>query len=91
MRKFATVSSELVPSEVEAIVLDYCPDCLRKNDPLNPVNRMWDADEESRRMVELTMPAIRENYVKFDRFYHERCNLSKGSYTSSNFDNSLSL
>ncbi len=35
------------------------------------------------------MPAIRENYVKFDRFYHEECNLSEGSYTSSNFDDSL--
>ena len=81
MRKFATVSSELIPSEVEAIVLDYCPDCLRENDPLNPAKRMWDADEESRRMLELAIPAIRENYAKFDRFYHE----------SSNFDDSLSL
>lgn len=81
--------SELAPSEVEAIVLDYCPDCLRDNDPLNPAKRMWDADDESRRMVELTMPAIRENYVKFDRFYHEECNLSEGSYTSSNFDDSF--
>lgn len=81
--------SELAPGEVDAIVLDYCPDCLRENNPLDPVKRMWDADEESRRMVELTMPAIRENYAKFDRFYHEECNLSAGSYTSANFDESL--
>ena len=81
--------SELDPGEVEAVVLDYCPDCLRDNDPLDPAKRMWDADEESRRMVELSMPAIRENYAKFERFYREECNLSKGSYTSENFDRSL--
>ena len=81
--------SELAPGKVEAIVLDYCPDCLRENDPLDPVKRMWDADVESRRMIELSMPAIRDNYAKFDRFYHEECRLSQGSYTSANFGESL--
>lgn len=83
------VISELAPAAVEAVVLDYCPDCLCENDPLNPVKRMWDADEESRRMVELSMPAIHENYAKFERFYREECSLSKGSYTSEDFDKSL--
>lgn len=81
--------SELAPGEVEAVVLDYCPDCLRENDPLDPAKRMWDADDESKRMVALSMPAIRENYAKFDRFYHEQCNISKGAYTSVNFDASF--
>ena len=85
----ARAISELAPGEVEAVVLDYCPDCLRGNDPLNPAKRMWDSDEESRRMLELTMPAIRENYAKFDRFYHEECRLSRGSYTSADFDASF--
>ena len=35
-------------------------------DPLDPMKNMWDQDEESRKMLELTMPAIRENYYKFD-------------------------
>ncbi|MCI5950127.1 MAG: polysaccharide pyruvyl transferase family protein [Parolsenella sp.] len=81
--------SKLAPEEVEAIVLDYCPDCLRQNDPLNPAKRMWDSDAESLRMVELTMPAIRENYAKFVRFYREECHLSKGSYTSEDFESSF--
>ncbi len=83
------VLNSLAPGEVEAVNLDYCPASHLDKDPLNPMKNTWDTDPESLRQLELTMPAIRENYVKFDRFYHEECNLSKGSYTSSNFDDSL--
>lgn len=72
--------------EVEPILMDYCPDILADKDPLNPMKNMWDTDEESRRMCELSMPAIRENYKKFDRFYHECFNRSLGKYTSKNFN-----
>lgn len=68
------------------VLVDYCPDILRDKDPLNPFKNMWDKDEESRRMVELTMPAIKANYAKFNRFYHERFNRTKKSYTSENFN-----
>lgn len=68
-----------------AILLDYCPDILRDKNPLDPFRNMWDQDEKSRQMCELTMPAIRENYRKFERFYTERFNRSKGAYTSENF------
>lgn len=67
------------------VLLDYCPDVLRGADPLDPIRNMRDKDEESRRMCGLSMPAIRENAGKFDRFYSERCNRSKGRYTSDNF------
>ena len=67
------------------VLVDYCPDVLADKDPLNPFGNMWDKDEQSHRMVELTMPAIRENYVKFDRFYHERFDRTAGAYTSANF------
>lgn len=83
------VLNSLAPGEMEAVNLDYCPASHLDKDPLNPMKNTWDTDPESLRQLELTMPAIRENYVKFDRFYHEECNLSKGSYTSSNFDDSL--
>ena len=69
------------------VLMDYCPDILRNKNPLDPFKHMWDRDEESRRMCELTMPAIRENYRKFDRFYRERFIRSQGAYTSANFDN----
>lgn len=67
------------------VLMDYCPDVLRDANPLDPFKKMWDKDAESRCMCELTMPAIRENYKKFDRFYTERFNRSKGAYTSENF------
>ena len=68
------------------VLVDYCPDILRDKDPLNPFGNMWDKDEESKRMVELTMPAIRENFHKFDRFYHDRFTRTKKAYTSGNFN-----
>lgn len=66
------------------VMVDYCPDVLKDKDPLNPFTNMWDKDEESRRMCELTMPAIRENYHKFEKFYTDRFNRSK-PYTRENF------
>jgi len=70
------------------ILVDYCPDILADKDPLNPYKNMWDKDEESKKMVELTMPAICENYHKFDAFYSNRFNRSK-PYTSINFNDSF--
>ena len=32
------------------------------------------------------MPAIRENYYKFDRFYHERFTRTSKKYTAQNFN-----
>ena len=68
------------------ILVDYCPDILADKDPLNPFGNMWDKDEISKKMVELTMPAIRANYKKFDRFYHERFDRTSQKYTSANFN-----
>ena len=68
------------------VLVDYCPDTLSDKDPLNPFKNMWDQDEESRRMCELTMPAIKENYAKFDEFYHTRFTRTKKKYTSKNFN-----
>ena len=68
------------------VLVDYCPDVLMDKDPLNPYKNMWDQDAESRRMCELTMPAIRENYVKFDRFYRDCFERTSRKYTSNNFD-----
>lgn len=68
------------------ILVDYCPDCLKDKDPLNPMENMWDMDEESRRMCELSLPAIRLNYDKFEKFYTEKFNRTKKVYTRENFD-----
>lgn len=71
---------------VEPVLVDYCPEILEDKDPLNPFANMWDKDEESRRMCEYTMPAIRVNYYKFDKFYHERFVRTRKKYTTHNFN-----
>ena len=68
------------------VLVDYCPDVLKEADPLNPFKKMWDKDAESRRMCELTMPAIQENYAKFEKFYTDRFNRTVKKYTSANFN-----
>ncbi len=72
--------------DYQPVLIDYCPDILADKDCLNPFANMWDKDEESRRMCELTMPAIRENFYKFDHFYRERFDRTSQKYTSQNFN-----
>lgn len=38
-----------------AVLVDYCPEVLADKDPLNPFKNMWDKDEVSQKMFELTM------------------------------------
>jgi len=70
----------------EAVLINYCPDCLKKLNPLNPMKNMWDKDEESRKMCELSLPAIKENYYKFNDFYNSKFIQTKVKYDSSNFN-----
>jgi len=70
----------------QSVLVDYCPDILRDKDPLDPMKNMWDQDETSLRMCRLSLPAIRENYYKFDRFYHEQFRRTAKGYTSENFN-----
>lgn len=79
----------IAPGEIESIVVDYCPDVLADKDVLNPMGNMWDTDAESRERCRLSLPAIRENYDKFCRFYKEQYRLSGKKYTSGNFNESL--
>ncbi len=71
----------------ESVLVDYCPDAMRDKDPRNPIEHMWDTDEESRRMCCLSMPAIQANADKFDQFYQEEFRRTRGMYTSDNFLN----
>lgn len=77
---------KIAGNTVEPVLVDYCPEVLADKDPLNPFANMWDKDGESRRMCELTMPAIRKNYYKFERFYHERFIRTNKRYTAQNFN-----
>lgn len=70
----------------ELVLVDYCPQCLKDKDPLNPMKNMWDIDAESRLMCELSMPAIRVNLNKFKHFYRDVCMATNKKYDSSNFD-----
>lgn len=73
-------------NEYEAVLVDYCPDILKDKDPLNPFDNMWDKNEEAIEMCRLSMPAIKENYKKFDAFYNTAFTKTKGKYTSENFN-----
>lgn len=66
-------------------LIDYCPKVLEKADILNPIKLMWDTDDESKRMVQMSMPAITENYHKFEDFYSNRFTRSVKKYTDDNF------
>jgi hypothetical protein len=74
----------------ESVLVDYCPNILLDKDPLNPFKNMWDKDAESRRMCELSLSAIRENYEKFDEFYHKKFNRTQCKYTAENFNDIVS-
>ena len=63
------------------MLVDYCPDVLRDKDPRNPIQHMWDTDEESREMCRLSLPAILKNADKFDKFYQSRFRRTKQMYT----------
>lgn len=69
------------------ILIDYCPDILADKTPLDPFKHSWDRDENMAKMIESSMPAIEENYAKFERFYTNRFNRSK-PYTRLNFASS---
>lgn len=71
---------------LQSKLIDYCPAVLEDCDVLHPFKRMWDKDEQSKRMVELTMPAIRENYEKFERFYTEKFRRTKKKYHDNDFE-----
>ena len=70
-----------------AKLVDYCPPMMEDRDILNPMKHMWDTDEASRRNLELSMPAIRVNYHKFDNFYNHRFQKTKKSYTCRDYNN----
>ena len=71
------------------VLIDYCPDILRDKDPLNPMKNMWDTDDEARHECELSLPAIKENYHKFEHFYSGCFNRSAKKYYSENFNDVL--
>lgn len=71
---------------LQSKLIDYCPRVLEDSDCLNPTKKMWDTDEEARRQVEMMMPAIRENYQKFEDFYTHRFRRTKQKYTDNNFN-----
>lgn len=71
---------------IQSKLIDYCPKVLEDSDCMNPTKKMWDTDTEARRQVEMMMPAIRENYLKFETFYTNRFRRTKKKYTDQNFN-----
>lgn len=78
-------SIQRLEPEVIPVFVDYCPKVLLDKDPLNPGKAMWDQDDVSKKMLELTMPAIKKNYEKFENFYTGRFIHTSQKYTYENF------
>ena len=81
-----TTINKIGQGEWEAILVDYCPDAHLNSNPLNPIEDMMDVDEESRKMCELSLPAIEINFYKFEEFYDNYFIKTKEKYTSSNLN-----
>lgn len=71
---------------VEPILVDYCPNTMKDKDPLNPIQHMWDTNSEARRLCEMTLPAIKENFRKIFDFYHQRMEITHNEYDADCFD-----
>lgn len=71
----------------ETVLVDYCPDIHLDKNMLNPLEKMWDQDEESILNTRLSLPAIEENFWKFDTFFNTKFNKTLTKYNSSNFEN----
>ncbi len=71
---------------IQSKLIDYCPRVLEDSDCLNPQKKMWDTDNETRRQIDLMMPAIKDNYLKFEDFYTNRFRRTKKKYTDDNFN-----
>jgi hypothetical protein len=68
------------------ILVDYCPKVHLDSDPLNPTKKMWDQDKTSLKRIELSMPAIKENFYKFEDFYTNAFYRTKKVYNADNFN-----
>ena len=68
------------------VLVDYCPKAHLYSDPLHPFKDMWDKDEISMKMCKISLPAIEDNYKKFDEFYKNRFVLSNNMYKPENLD-----
>lgn len=81
-----TSINKLAKNRWQAVLVDYCPNSHLDVDCLNPLKNMWDKDEESIKLLEMSMTAIKENYYKFDNFYKTKFVLTSNKYTCKNFN-----
>lgn len=79
------LSKAMEKCNVKPILVDYCPLIHLDKNILNPLEKMWDQDDESIRNTTLTLPAIEENYYKFEDFFTHRFNRTFTKYTQENF------
>lgn len=69
-----------------AKLIDYCPGILKKANVLNPIENMWDTNEEIKKDCEMSLPAIEINYKKFNNFYNTKFKKTKKTYDKNNFN-----
>lgn len=80
------LSRAIEKCEAVPVLVDYCPTIHLDKNILNPLEKMWDQDEESIRNTTLTLPAIKENYFKFEDFFTNRFYRTATRYNCHNFE-----
>jgi len=71
-------------------LIDYCPDCLKDANPLNPYKKVWDKDIKTHTLIKKSMPYIKVNHKKFQDFYSKKFNLTK-EFNSLNFNQTKNI
>ena len=80
------LSKTIEKLNIQPILVDYCPNFLLDADILNPLEKMWDQDKVSIENTRRTLPAIKENYYKFESFFNTQFKKTNKKYTAKNFD-----
>ena len=80
------VINKLGGKQYDSVLVDYCPMVHLDKDILNPMKHMWDQDSVSQRACELSLIDIRENYYKFNSFFHNRFKKTESQYNYENFE-----
>lgn len=76
--------------KIKPVLVDYCPNAHLESDVLNPTKCMWDKDDATRKNIEMLLPQIHENYLKFEDFYTNQFHRTKKKYDYSNFNDIVS-
>lgn len=76
-------------TEIEPVVIDYCPESFRNSHPGNPLSSIQDRQSEFYKACKFLLKDIERNEMKIRRFLSERYHCSSKTYYKENFQKTL--